>query len=82
MWPYRERKLCGKPLGEKLVSDILKRAKKHGFRILQFNAVVSSNTVAHNLYKKLKFTPLGTVPGGFLNKDGVYEDICLYFKEL
>lgn len=33
----------GKHIGEKLVSDCLVQAKKCGFRLLQFNAVVENN---------------------------------------
>ena len=65
----------GRRIGEALVRDCLKTAKAQGFRILQFNAVVASNTRALALYKKLGFTQLGVIPGGFLNVDGVYEDI-------
>ena len=63
-------------------TTILEKAKEIGFRVLQFNAVVKSNTTALKLYQKLGFTQLGTIPGGFLNKDGVYEDIIVHYKEL
>lgn len=53
-----------------------------GFRILQFNAVVRTNRAARHLYEKLGFKPLGVIPGGFLMKDGHYEDICPYYIEL
>ena len=72
----------GKGIGKALVSDCLIQAKKCGFRILQFNAVVKTNTAARKLYEKLGFTQLGVIPGGFLMKDGHYEDICPYYKEL
>ena len=72
----------GKGIGKALVSDCLIQAKKCGFRILQFNAVVKSNTAARKLYEKLGFTQLGVIPGGFLMNDGHYEDICPYYKEL
>ena len=65
-----------------LVSDCLERAKKYGFKILQFNAVVRTNTSARNLYESLGFVKLGVIPKGFLMKDGHYEDICPYYKEL
>ena len=65
-----------------LVSDCLERAKKYGFKILQFNAVVKTNTSARNLYENLGFVGLGVIPKGFLMKDGHYEDICPYYKEL
>ena len=69
-------------VGEALVRDCLLKGKKLGFKILQFNAVVASNKAALSLYKKLGFKTLGTVPGGFLNIDGVYEDIILHYIEL
>ena len=34
------------------------------------------------LYEKLGFKPLGVIPGGFLKKDGAYEDIVPYYHEL
>lgn len=72
----------GMRIGEALVCDCIRKGKEYGFRILQFNAVVKSNTVALNLYKKLGFTRLGVIPGGFLNKEGVYEDIVPHYLTL
>lgn len=69
-------------IGEKLVVHSLKRAKDMGFRVMQFNAVVKSNEPAHHLYAKLGFTKLGTIPGGFRNISGEYEDIISYIHEL
>ena len=56
--------------------------KACGFRILQFNAVVASNAPALQLYRKIGFTPLGTIPGGFRLKDGTYEDIVPHYISL
>ncbi len=72
----------GRGVGEALVRDCLRRAKELGFRLLQFNAVVATNTAARRLYEKLGFIELGVIRGGFLMKDGSYEDICPYYKEL
>ena len=72
----------GQGVGKAIVTDCLEKAKEIGFRVLQFNAVVKSNTTALKLYQKVGFTQLGTIPGGFLNKDGVYEDIIVHYKEL
>ena len=69
----------GKHIGELLVTDCLKKAKELGYKILQFNAVVATNTSALALYKKLGFVQLGVIPGGFLMKDGHYEDIIVHF---
>ena len=72
----------GQHIGELLVKNCLTKAKELGFKILQFNAVVATNTSALKLYKKLGFTQLGTIPKGFLLKDGTYEDIIPHYKEL
>lgn len=69
-------------IGEKLVSDCLAQGKAHGFRVMQFNAVVASNVHARHLYERLGFVQLGTIPGGFRMKDGHYEDICPYYHTL
>lgn len=69
----------GNGIGEMLVKDRLVQAKNCGFKILQFNAVVKTNTAARRLYEKLGFVQLGTIPQGFLMKDGSYEDICPYY---
>lgn len=72
----------GRHIGEMLVLDCLVQAKAHGFGILQFNAVVESNTHARHLYERLGFQQLGTIPGGFRMKDGHYENICPYYHVL
>ena len=72
----------GLHIGEKLVLDCLKEAKAHGFRVMQFNAVVATNVHARHLYERIGFRQLGTIPGGFLMKDGHYEDICPYYFDL
>ena len=72
----------GKGIGRILVTHCLQQAKKEGFVILQFNAVVKSNLPALKLYEKLGFTPLGVIPKGFRNKNGVYEDVVPHYIEL
>lgn len=69
----------GLHIGEKLVLDCIEQARRIGFRVLQFNAVVASNTHARHLYERIGFTQLGTIQGGFRMKDGRYEDICPYY---
>ena len=80
---YAVSSVCrGRHIGEKLVLDCLKVAKDLGFHVLQFNAVVESNTHARHLYERLGFVQLGTIPGGFRMKDGHYENICPYYHVL
>ena len=76
------RDLRGRHIGGELVKDSLEQAKAAGFRIMQFNAVVDTNVHALHLYKRLGFTDLGIIPGGFLMKDGKYEDIHVMYCDL
>lgn len=80
---YAVRSKCrGRHIGEMLVLDCLHQAKRLGFTILQFNAVVENNIHARHLYERLGFVPLGVIPKGFRMKDGHYENICPYYHEL
>ena len=72
----------GRGVGRALVTDCMARAKELGFRVLQFNAVVATNTAARHLYESLGFQGLGTIPGGFRMPDGSYAPICPYYIEL
>jgi len=72
----------GRHIGEKLVLDCLENAKRLGFKIMQFNAVVESNIHARHLYERLGFVQLGVIPNGFKMKDGRFENICPYYIEL
>ena len=72
----------GQCIGEKLVKNSMEVGKRLGFRILQFNAVVKTNAPALALYKRLGFRQLGVIPGGFLLRDGRYEDIIPHYIEL
>lgn len=76
------RDLRGNHLGEILVKHCMEKGNELGFRILQFNAVASSNRAALHLYKKLGFKKLGIIPGGFRRKDGSFEDIIPHYHEL
>ena len=77
-----DSRVRGRHIGEQLVLHCLSEARRFGFRILQFNAVVESNIHARHLYERLGFVSLGTVPEGFRTKDGHYENIYLYYYTL
>lgn len=74
--------LRGRHIGEALVRHCMAKAAELDFRILQFNAVVKTNTAALHLYQKLGFMQLGIIPGGFLLKDGTYADIIPHYITL
>jgi L-amino acid N-acyltransferase YncA len=80
---YAVKKNCrGHKVGERLVQHSLQQAKNFGFRLMQFNAVVSTNVMAIHIYEKIGFQRLGVIPGGFHLGDGSYSDIILYFYDL
>ncbi len=55
----------GRGLARRLGEVALDFARDAGFRSMQFNAVVETNTVAVALWSKLGFELIGTVPEAF-----------------
>lgn len=55
----------GKGVARALVLHALQTAKDMGYAAIQFNFVVSTNTVAVDLWKKVGFEIIGTIPKGF-----------------
>ena len=55
----------GRGVGTALCRFALDWARKRGFAGIQFNAVVETNHSAVDLYKRLGFRVIGTVPGAF-----------------
>lgn len=72
----------GRGIGEMLVRHSMEKGRELDFRILQFNAVVSTNTAALKLYEKLGFVRLGTIPCGFRYDDGTFGDIIPHYHLL
>lgn len=58
----------GRGIGRALVEHSLARAQEEGFLSIQFNFVVSTNAPAVELYKKLGFAVVGTLPRAFRHK--------------
>jgi GNAT superfamily N-acetyltransferase len=55
----------GRGVGRKLGEYALQWAREAGYRGIQFNAVVETNTAAVRLWQSLGFQLIGTVPGSF-----------------
>jgi len=55
----------GTGLGRAMCEYAIARAREKGYAALQFNAVVSTNLHAIELYRKLGFVTIGTVPEAF-----------------
>lgn len=60
----------------------IKRAKKLGYKAMQFNFVVSVNTVAVKLWKSLGFEVVGTLPKGFNHVDKGLVDVYIMHRFL
>jgi L-amino acid N-acyltransferase YncA len=55
----------GRGVGRALAEHVVAWHRSEGFRGIQFNAVVETNTAAVSLWRSLGFTIVGTVPGAF-----------------
>jgi len=55
----------GKGVGRALGRHCLDEARRQGYEAMQFNFVVSTNTPGVNLWKKLGFEVVGTLPKAF-----------------
>ncbi|MGQ4486147.1 GNAT family N-acetyltransferase [Streptomyces sp. 372A] len=55
----------GKGVGRALCEYTIDWARTAGYRAMQFNAVVETNTHAVKLYRSMGFDILGTLPEGF-----------------
>lgn len=56
---------AGRGIGRALAVEVLGRARAAGYRAMQFNAVVATNTRAVALWESIGFTVVGRVPGAF-----------------
>lgn len=55
----------GRGVARALAEHVVAWHREHGFRGIQFNAVVETNTAAVHLWRSLGFRVVGTVPGAF-----------------
>jgi L-amino acid N-acyltransferase YncA len=69
-------------VGRALGNDMLEWSTRQGFRAVQFNAVVETNSAAVHLWQSLGFEIIGTVPGAFHHADGSYVGQHVMFRRL
>jgi L-amino acid N-acyltransferase YncA len=72
----------GKGVGKAMGQHALTAAKTLGFLAMQFNMVVSTNTVAVNLWKSLGFSIIGTIPKAFNHKKLGFVDAFVMYQWL
>lgn len=72
----------GKGVARTMCLHSLERARERGFRAMQFNHVVSTNTGAVALWQKLGFEIVGTLPEAFKHPAHGYVDSYVMFRAL
>ncbi|PZR72739.1 MAG: GNAT family N-acetyltransferase [Chthoniobacterales bacterium] len=68
----------GRLMGEHSLSE----ARRLGYRAMQFNFVVSTNTSAVRLWQQLGFQIVGTLPGAFRHAEKGFVDAYVMFRSL
>jgi ribosomal protein S18 acetylase RimI-like enzyme len=76
--PARQREGIGRVLAE----HVLGQAQADGYRAMQFNAVVETNTAAVRLWQSLGFQVLATVPEAFLHPTDGYVGLHIMHRTL
>jgi L-amino acid N-acyltransferase YncA len=72
----------GSGVGRKMAEHSLSEARRLGFRAMQFNFVVSTNTRAIRLWKQLGFEIAGTLSRAFRHPEKGYVDVYVMYRSL
>lgn len=73
---------AGRGVGRALGENVMERARTAGFRAMQFNAVVESNTPAVRLWRSLGMEVLATIPEGFRHPVHGYVGLHIMYRRL
>jgi GNAT superfamily N-acetyltransferase len=72
----------GRGVGRALGEHAVDWHRRHGYRGVQFNAVVETNTAAVRLWEQLGFRVVGTVPGAFRSRRHGYVGLHVMYLDL
>lgn len=72
----------GRGVGRALGEHVLGWARAQGFRAMQFNAVVETNSRAVALWRSLGFEVIGTLPEGFAHPVHGYVGLLIMHRRL
>jgi ribosomal protein S18 acetylase RimI-like enzyme len=72
----------GQGLGRAMAEHSLSEARRLGFRAMQFNYVISTNTVAISLWQDLGFEIVGKLANAFHHPDKGYVDVYVMYRSL
>lgn len=72
----------GRGLAEVLCRHSIETARGLGYRAMQFNYVVSTNTPAVRAWERCGFAVVATLPGAFRHADGRFVDVFVMWRDL
>jgi len=72
----------GRGVARAMCSHSLNRARERGFRAMQFNFVVSTNTRAVSLWESLGFQTIARIPEGFRHPTQGFVDALIMYQRL
>ncbi len=72
----------GKGIGRAMCQHSLVEARKLGFKAMQYNLVVSTNTGAVKLWQDLGFDIIGTLPKAFHHREKGFVDAFVMYQWL
>jgi ribosomal protein S18 acetylase RimI-like enzyme len=72
----------GKGVARAMCEHSIEHARERGFRAMQFNFVVASNTRAVATWQRMGFSIVGTLPGAFAHPTLGYVDAFVMYRSL
>jgi ribosomal protein S18 acetylase RimI-like enzyme len=72
----------GQGIGRAMAEHCLSEARRLGFRAMQFNYVISTNTAAIRLWQDLGFEIVGTLASAFRHPEKGYIDAYVMYRSL
>jgi ribosomal protein S18 acetylase RimI-like enzyme len=72
----------GKGVARAMLTEALDRAAQSGYRAMQFNFVISTNTRAVALWQSAGFQIAGRLPGAYLHPEQGYVDALVMYRSL
>jgi ribosomal protein S18 acetylase RimI-like enzyme len=72
----------GRGIGRAMAEHCLSKARQLGFRAMQFNHVISTNTAAIRLWQDLGFAIVGTLAKAFRHPEKGYVDVYVMYRAL
>jgi ribosomal protein S18 acetylase RimI-like enzyme len=72
----------GKGIGRQMAEHSIEQARRLGFKSIQFNFVIKSNTVAVNLWKSVGFEIIGEIPDAFDHPENGMTNAYIMYRKL